>query len=128
MSDDEESIISRLERLQITRREIIAEEERLLQELRSEQNAQAPGAAGAARRTAVGDFQVGDHVHITNDMQHIRFRRRATPADRAAIVERAANTRVCFRTYNGHSTWRAPDDLRHLTPRERANIRETYLP
>jgi len=81
MSDDEESIISRLERLQITRRELIAEEERLLQELRAEHNVQAPGAAGAAQgreraacRATGGDFEIGDHVFITDNIRHVPFR------------------------------------------------------
>ena len=143
MSDDEASIISRLERLHIARRELIAEEERLLQELRTGENPQPPGAAGAAqgRERASGrvvgrgvvdrtgrrqDFQVGDHVFITNNIRHVPFRRRATPADRAAVIERTTDNRIYFHTYNGYSTWRHRDNLRFLTPREQTNIRDTY--
>ena len=124
-SEEEEDLITRLEQLQITRREIAREEERILQRLRAQAEASQPGAAPAAeeqQRRTRDEIGIGDHVCVTDNTPHAGFRR-ATTADRAAIVDNIANTgRIYFRTCNGTRTWRTRNHLHILSPQERANI------
>ena len=131
MSDDEDSedaVITRLEQLRITRRDIADEEERLLRTLRLRREAQRPSATGTAGGVAHTNFQVGDHVYITNNITHVRILRRSTPADRAAVIQNISNSgRIYFTTYSGVRTWRSRDHVRHLSPSEQIRIRERYV-
>ena len=74
----------------------------------------------------IGQFEIGQHVYIQNTVGHVRLKC-ITTADRASIVtkitgDRSKATRVWVTTYNGHSTWRHPSNLRHLLPSERTRI------
>jgi hypothetical protein len=61
----------------------------------------------------VAVFHIGQRVYITNRITHILVRR-ATEADRTAIVTHFTATRVAIRTINGFHTHRHPKNLRPL--------------
>jgi hypothetical protein len=70
--------------------------------------------------TAAGDdiepvavFHIGQRVYITNRINQVLVRR-ATEADRTAIVTHFTATRVAIRTINGYHTHRHPKNLRPL--------------
>jgi hypothetical protein len=58
-------------------------------------------------------FHIGQRVYITNRISHILVRR-ATEADRTAIVTHFTASRVAIRTINGYHTHRHPKNLRPL--------------
>jgi hypothetical protein len=58
-------------------------------------------------------FYIGQHVYITNRINHVLVRH-ATEADRTAIVTHFTATRVAIRTINGYHTHRHPKNLRPL--------------
>jgi hypothetical protein len=71
--------------------------------------------------TAAGDdiepvavFHIGQRVYITNRITHVPLLRRATEADRTAIVTHFTPSRVGIRTINGHHTHRHPKNLHPL--------------
>ena len=130
MSEEVTRLINKLNDLHIRRRRIDEEEEdtlaRLQRELRDTSNREAPPAVAAVVEDPDPHlFAVGDHVHIENRIRHVALF--ANPADRAAIVTRVQPHRIEITTYNGYSTWRAPNNLRHLSEREQNNIRRRYL-
>ena len=116
-----DDIIRRLQELHLEKEELHEEEKELLSRLRSksEQEEESDNRAEG--------FAVGDHVYITNKVSHLPPLRRATPADRAAIVDNITRTRVYLITYRGHHTWRQPGNIRALTPREQRNIRKNHF-
>jgi hypothetical protein len=61
----------------------------------------------------VAAFHIGQQVYITNRITHVLVRR-ATEADRTAIVTHFTPTRVAIRTINGFNTHRHPKNLRPL--------------
>jgi hypothetical protein len=61
----------------------------------------------------VAAFHIGQRVYITNRITHVLVRR-ATEADRTAIVTHFTPTRVAIRTINGFNTHRHPKNLRPL--------------
>jgi hypothetical protein len=61
----------------------------------------------------VAVFHIGQRVYITNRITHVLVRR-ATEADRTAIVTHFTATRVAIRTINGFHTHRHPKNLRPL--------------
>lgn len=69
-----------------------------------------------------GVFRVGQRAYIHNRVRHVPPQRRATPLDRACVVQRVSRNRVDIVTYNGHETWRAPGNLRHLSEQEHRDI------
>jgi hypothetical protein len=62
----------------------------------------------------VAVFHIGQRVYITNRITHVPLLRRATEADRTAIVTHFTATRVAIRTLNGVHTHRHPKNLRPL--------------
>lgn len=124
------SIIRRLEELQLARRALLEEEDTLLRALwtehtndndRATRTTEPPQQATTPNAETVR-FQVGQHVFITNTIRHVTFRR-TTLADRAATVARITRTgRIYICTYNGYKTWRNSTNLRALTPREQTDI------
>ena len=64
-------------------------------------------------------YEVGQAVHIENQVRHVPGRRPPTIRDRAAIVTRLTTDRVYLTTFNGHHTWRRPRNLRYLTSQEK---------
>jgi hypothetical protein len=62
----------------------------------------------------VAAFHIGQRVYITNRITHVPLLRRATEADRTAIVTHFTATRVAIRTINGVHTHRHPKNLRPL--------------
>ena len=58
-------------------------------------------------------FYIGQRVYITNRITHVLVRR-ATEADRTAIVTHFTASRVGIRTINGYQTHRHPKNLRQL--------------
>jgi hypothetical protein len=66
-----------------------------------------------ASPTVVTVFHIGQRVYITNRINHVLVRR-ATEADRTAIVTHFTPTRVAIRTINGYHTHRHPKNLRPL--------------
>jgi hypothetical protein len=61
----------------------------------------------------VAVFHIGQRVYITNRITHVLVRR-ATEADRTAIITHFTPTRVAIRTVNGFNTHRHPKNLRPL--------------
>jgi hypothetical protein len=61
----------------------------------------------------VAAFHIGQRVYITNRITHVLVRR-ATEADRTAIVTHFTATRVAICTINGFHTHRHPKNLRPL--------------
>jgi hypothetical protein len=61
----------------------------------------------------VAAFHIGQRVYITNRINHVLVRR-ATEADRTAIVTHFTPSRVAIRTINGYHTHRHPKNLRPL--------------
>jgi hypothetical protein len=59
-------------------------------------------------------FHIGQCVYITNRITHVPLLRRATEADRTAIVTHFTQSRVAIRTINGYHTHRHPKNLRPL--------------
>jgi hypothetical protein len=59
-------------------------------------------------------FYIGQRVYITNRITHVPLLRRATEADRTAIVTHFTPSRVAIRTINGYHTHRHPKNLRPL--------------
>jgi hypothetical protein len=59
-------------------------------------------------------FYIGQRVYITNRITHVPLLRRATEADRTAIVTHFTATRVAIRTITGIHTHRHPKNLRPL--------------
>jgi hypothetical protein len=59
-------------------------------------------------------FYIGQRVYITNRITHVPLLRRATEADRTAIVTHFTATRVAIRTITGVHTHRHPKNLRPL--------------
>jgi len=136
MSQDElGNLITRLSELQLQRQNILQEEQRITQRIaelprRGEDDrhraAHAPSRVSpppppAPRR---GVFSVGQRVFIENRIRHVPFGRRASPADRAAVVHRVTTDKVHIVTYNGFETWRHPANIRHLTNQEHRDITE----
>jgi hypothetical protein len=64
-------------------------------------------------RPTVAAFHIGQQVYITNRITHVLVRR-ATEADRTAVVTHFTPTRVAIRTTNGFNTHRHPKNLRPL--------------
>jgi hypothetical protein len=58
-------------------------------------------------------FHIGQRVYITNRITHVLVRR-ATEADRTAIVTHFTPSRVAIRTINGFHTHRHPKNLHPL--------------
>ena len=58
-------------------------------------------------------FHIGQQVYITNRITHV-LTRRASEADRTAIVTHFTASRVAIRTINGFHTHRHPKNLRPL--------------
>jgi hypothetical protein len=128
--EDLRRLIERLQQLHIQRENISAEERLILQTIhqplignnteRSAPRAVVVDEVVTTRiATVVPVFQVGQQVYITNRITHTGIVRRATNADRAAIITHFTSTgRVGIRTYNGYNTNRQPTNLRLLTPEE----------
>ena len=139
MSNDEQvlqGLITRLQQIQLERDTLLREERQVTARLeeavratregsRNGTGASDPGRvspppqAGTQRE---GTFNVGERVIIVNRIRHVPFSRRATPADRAATVQRVTEDRIFITTYNGYSTWRRASNLRRLTEQEHRNI------
>ena len=62
----------------------------------------------------VAVFHIGQRVYITNRITHVPLLRRATEADRTAIVTHFTASRVAIQTINGYNTHRHPKNLRPL--------------
>jgi hypothetical protein len=62
----------------------------------------------------VAAFHIGQQVYITNRITHVPLLRRATEADRTAIVTHFTPSRVAIRTITGYHTHRHPKNLRPL--------------
>jgi len=128
MVDDIEDIIRQLEELRIERSRISDRERQLLSQLaittgRTTTNRVTPTEIENDTDSSI--FYVGQRVYIQNRIRHVPFSRRATPKDRAGIVSRIQDERIYLTTYNGYSTWRNRDNLRHLTDREHDTINST---
>jgi hypothetical protein len=67
-----------------------------------------------ASHTVVNIFHIGQRVYITNRITHVPLLRRATEADRTAIVTHFTPSHVAIRTINGYHTHRHPKNLRPL--------------
>ena len=63
-----------------------------------------------------GVYEIGQHIYITSRRINYTRPHQVTLADRAAIVTDISSDRrrIFFRTYNGHSTYRWTDSIRHL--------------
>jgi hypothetical protein len=72
-----------------------------------------PTAVPVPPEPTVAAFHIGQRVYITNRINHVLVRR-ATEADRTAIVTHFTATRVAIRTINGYHTNRHPKNLRPL--------------
>jgi hypothetical protein len=59
-------------------------------------------------------FHVGQRVYITNRITHVSLVRRATEADRTAIVTHFTASRIAIRTINGYHTHQHPKNLHPL--------------
>ena len=113
MSEDSvDDLISQLNSLELSQRELDRKRENLTSRL-VRARAQERGAAreSASERTGVERFRVGDRVRITNEIRSSFLGRRPTPADRRAVVIRITEKRVHFRTDSGITTSRAPNNL-----------------
>ena len=125
-------LIERLQQLHFQRETISAEEQQILQNILHQppiggiNNTERPAPAAVVETdeapvvaVAAQLFRIGTHVYITNNISHAGLVRRATRADRAAVVTHHTNTgRVGIRTYNGYRTNRQPENLRLLTLEE----------
>jgi hypothetical protein len=129
--EDLRHLIERLQQLHIQRENISAEERHILQTIHhplllgNNTDQSAPRAVivdevvATTTASVVPVFRVGQPVYITNRITHTGIVRRATNADRAAIVTHFTSTgRVGIRTFNGYNTNRQPTNLRPLTPEE----------
>jgi hypothetical protein len=74
---------------------------------------EVPVAAPAPTIHNIDVFHIGQRVYITNRISHVLVRR-ATEADRTAIVTHFTASRVAIRTINGYHTHRHPKNLRPL--------------
>lgn len=127
-------LIDQLQQLQIQRESISAEEQRILQRIRrsadsgdnNDNGSELPTRAAVVTSDVVSSavattpptFSIGQHVYITNNINHTVVRR-ATNADRASVVTHFTNTgRIAIRTYNGFRTNRVAANLRVLTDEE----------
>jgi hypothetical protein len=72
-----------------------------------------PAATVVATIESVAVFHIGQRVYITNRINHVLVRR-ATEADRTAIVTHFTPSHVAIRTINGYHTHRHPKNLRPL--------------
>jgi hypothetical protein len=73
----------------------------------------APREPASPVTPTVAAFHIGQRVYITNRINHVLVRR-ATEADRTAIVTHFTPSRVAIRTINGYHTHRHPKNLRPL--------------
>jgi hypothetical protein len=73
-----------------------------------------PTAVPVPPEPTVAAFHIGQRVYITNRITHVPLLRRATEADRTAIVTHFTPSRVAIRTITGHHTHRHPKNLRPL--------------
>jgi len=123
IQDDINRIAQQLEQLQIRRENLEREERTLLAELRTlggeeptpegdpqqqQQQQQRPNPQDGGR------LRRGDAAHITNRLGAAHaFGRRARETDRAAIATGTSTNpnRIHLIAFNGHRTWRLPDNL-----------------
>ncbi len=122
MVEELEQLIERLHQLHLQRENISAEERNILHTILSDRvqdstvvattTAVATVAANPAA-TVAPVFRIGQQVYITNRINHVLVRR-ATEADRTAIVTHFTASRVAIRTINGYHTYRHPKNLRPL--------------
>ena len=105
LQEDLRQLIERLQQLHIQRENISAEERRILREINQpfigDDNAERPteravveddnAVVEAVTVEPAQDFQIGQHVYITNTITHTGLVRRATHADRAAVVTHFTN-------------------------------------
>lgn len=110
--DSVDELISRLNALELSQREIDRKRENLTSRL-VRARAQEKGAADGIvpERAGVQRFRVGDRVRITNEIRSSFLGRRPTAADRRATVVGITEKRVQFRTDSGFTTSRAPQNL-----------------
>ena len=136
------NIIERLRTLEVEENQICQERKDLINQLAhlSDQARHQEGTTGGrvspdrqdddfvqvAQETLPGPYankgnpyEVGQAVHIENQVRHVPGRRPTTLRDRAAIVTRVTTDRVYLTTFNGHHTWRRPRNLRTLTSQEK---------
>ena len=73
-----------------------------------------------------GEFRAGQQIQINNGINHAHFRRVTNKeifgvVDRLSI-DRIGSLRVWITTHGGYSTWRHPNNLWHITSRERSEL------
>ena len=99
MNNDDNELIERLQGLHLARRQIQEEEQEILQTLGGRQSRNPSAQHQLIERQWWSGF----------------------------IKPRSRDYQVHVRTYNGHQTWRRPKNLRHLSPREQAQIRRAFV-
>ena len=129
MKDGASSLLNRLKEIQIERRRLLTEEESITARLQtlslSWDTTPDDHSSGADDTTSCESFHrylPGERVFIENKVKHIRHLREPEPKDRAAVVQRVRPDQVFLKTYNGHSTWRSPRNIRRLSEEEHAAI------
>jgi hypothetical protein len=115
-------LIERLQQLHLEQERILTALEYIVTDNEPAHNEPAPVAVpvppvspvATIVTTSAGDniepvavFHIGQRVYITNHINHILVRR-ATEADRTAIVTHFTASRVAIRTINGYHTHRHP--------------------
>jgi hypothetical protein len=117
-------LIERLQQLHLEQERILAALENIVADNESESEPVHPTTPVAVpvsvprepvspAAQTVAAFHIGQRVYITNRINHVLVRR-ATEADRTAIVTHFTATRVAIRTINGYHTHRHPKNLRPL--------------
>ena len=107
MRDNEESIADLIEQL----RQLRTHQERLLDRIEARVQRDQ-----AQQETEDLPYRVGDRVYITNRVRKPVFAKPSwtARAERRASVTKIRGNRVHFKTDNGTTTWRSPENLRPL--------------
>jgi hypothetical protein len=111
---EQETILQALE--DIAQQDIVVDQEpraNIIQRERTPSSTPAVVPVAVPVPSTIGGFHIGQRVYITNRITHVLVRR-ATEADRTAIVTHFTATRVAIRTTNGFNTHRHPKNLRPL--------------
>ena len=127
--EDIETLLSSLENINIHRQQIDREERDILCQLHS-LSSQWPGAprgstaSQAAAAVSAHTFYSGQHMYITNPVNHL-LPHEVRPSNQAAIIKSISGSRIYLKTYNGYHTWCLSNNLRPLTVTEWCNIQHS---
>ena len=116
MTTDLDSLIDRLQAIQIKQTELFKEQARIVDRIVAARSTAAVTIASNRQQTGA-ELQRGDRVFITNLTTHGSSNRH-----RAAVVTAAYSNRIELKTYSGHFTWRKPKNLRRLKPSEHSAL------